>query len=157
MAGLPPQYRKPTPKELVVVRRTLELGVPLKTLDGVIGPTDPDEKERLIARLMTHLEKSEVTYDCTCGCLSFSVRGWPDNADSHCIAQAYGRAPSTGPMAVVVFGNDAQIGGVDVAPLAPDQYDLDLPLVDSMVADSEELGQGWEPPPPGWAPRRGQR
>ena len=154
MENLPPQSRSPTPEELAVVRRTLELGVPFTVLDTVIGPSDTNEKAQLISRLMSHFERSEVTYNCTCGCPSISTRGWEKVKGSHQVALAYGRAPSTGPVLVIVFGNDDQINGVEVAPLALDEYDVDLPLVDSMVADGDELGPGWEPPPPGWTPRR---
>lgn len=154
MKGPPPQFRKPTPEEVAVVRRTLELGVPFTVLDKVIGPTDAKAKEQLISRLISHFEQSEVTYNCTCGCPSISTRGWEEVKGSHQVALAYGRAPSTGPVLVIVFGNDDMINGVEVAPLALDEYDVDLPLVDSMVGDADELGPGWEPPPSGWTPRR---
>jgi hypothetical protein len=148
MSAVTPKYRNPTAHEQAIVHRALEIGAPRTVGDFVLGPTDPNEKVRLIDRLTKAFAESEVTYVCSC-CRTLDVHEADGKTDWTALADVYGRC-ATGPMMVIIFANDSMIGGVEIVPVVSDEYEVDLPTVESLRATSEEVDLTWTVPPGKW-------
>jgi len=105
-----------TPRELAVLRATLERGADI----------------RLAPNVFAALGSLRVIGGCGCGCESLDFVEHDPQRPSRPIAHGTGTTPAGGDVGLIVWGTDEAVVGLEVYDLGAGQQDIKLPLEDSV-------------------------